>query len=130
MACSAEDLLRAAAVQPFDLIICDHLFNADYSKSKRLSVETHSRQAAGQCCLFGGTTSQGIAQVPPEYFDTERFTVEEAMDRFWGVEALTQLVGTQPPFKTPMLMLLSGHKIEVPPNLGVISSRKPLKQWN
>jgi hypothetical protein len=46
-----------------------------------------------------------------------------------GVEALTQLAeAPNPPFKTPVLMLLSGHKIEVPPSLGVVVAQKPLKQ--
>jgi hypothetical protein len=89
-ACSAEDLLRAAAMQPFDLIICDHLFNADYSKSKRLSVES-TQDAADQCCLFGGTTSPGIAQILRNTLIPNILPSRKAMDRFWGVEALTQL---------------------------------------
>jgi CheY-like chemotaxis protein len=129
-ACSAEDLLRAAAMQPFDLIICDHLFNADYSKIHQLSVKelkTHHRPNV----VFGGTTTSpgALRKIALEYFDTERFTVEEGDGSLLGVEALTQLAeAPNPPFKTPVLLLLSGHKIEVPPRLGVLVAQKPLKQ--
>jgi CheY-like chemotaxis protein len=129
-ACSAEDLLRAAAMQPFDLIICDHLFNADYSTFNQLSVEelrTHGRPNV----VFGGTTTSpgALRKIASEYFDTERFTVEEGDGSLLGVEALTQLAeAPNPPFMTPVLLLLSGHKIEVPPSLGVVVAQKPLKQ--
>jgi signal transduction histidine kinase len=129
-ACSAEDLLRAAAMQPFDLIICDHLFNHDESKLKRLSTEELKTHGRPHVAFGGKTTSPGaLRQVASEYFDSERFTVEEGDGSLLGVEALTQLAETpNPPFKTPVLMLLSGHKIEVPPSLGVIVAQKPLKQ--
>jgi CheY-like chemotaxis protein len=129
-ACSAEDLLRAAATQPFDLIICDHLFNHDYSKVKRLSVEELKTHGRPHVTFSGTTTSPGaLRQIASEYFDSERFTVEEGDGMLLGVEALTQLAeAPNPPFKTPVLMLLSGHKIEVPPSLGVVVAQKPLKQ--
>jgi hypothetical protein len=78
----------------------------------------------------GTTTSPGaLRQIASEYFDSERFTVEEGDGMLLGVEALTQLAeAPNPPFKTPVLMLLSGHKIEVPPSLGVVVAQKPLKQ--
>jgi hypothetical protein len=85
---------------------------------------------AGQMLSLAGRHLRGIAQLPPEYFDTERFTVEEAMDRFWGVEALTQLAERNHPSRHQMLMLLSGHKIEGTPNLRSSRRAKPLKQWN
>jgi signal transduction histidine kinase len=130
-ACSAEDLLRAAAMQPFDLIICDHLFNADYSKIQRLSAEELKTKCRPNVVFGGTTTSPGaLRKIASEYFDTERFTVEEGDGALLGVEALTQLAeAPNPPFKTPVLLLLSGHKIEVPPSLGVIVAQKPLKQW-
>jgi CheY-like chemotaxis protein len=129
-ACSAEDLLRAAAMQPFDLIICDHLFNADYSKVKQLSVDELTADGRPNVVFGGTTTSPGaLRTIASEYFDTEHFTVEEGDGSLLGVEALTQLAeAPNPPFKTPVLLLLSGHKIEVPPSLGVIVAQKPLKQ--
>jgi hypothetical protein len=129
-ACSAEDLLRAAAMQPFDLIICDHLFNADYSKVKRLSDE-EIKTLRRPNVVFGGTTPSpgALRKIASEYFATERFTVEEGDGALLGVKALTQLAeAPNPPFKTPVLLLLSGHKIEVPPSVGVIVAQKPLKQ--
>jgi hypothetical protein len=41
------------------MIICDHLFNADYSKSKRLSVGRGAQDTWPANVVFGGTTSQG-----------------------------------------------------------------------
>jgi signal transduction histidine kinase/CheY-like chemotaxis protein len=129
-ACSAEDLLRATATQPFDLIICDHLFNHDASKLKRLSVEELQTHGRPQVAFGGKTTSpSALRKIASEYFDSERFTVKEGDGSLLGVEAITQLAeAPDPPFKTPVLMLLSGHKIEVPPSLGVIVAQKPLKQ--
>jgi uncharacterized membrane protein YgcG len=117
-------------MQPFDLIICDHLFNADYSKIKQLSVEELKTDGRPTVVFGGTTTSPGaLRALASEYFDTERFTVEEGDGSLLGVEALTQLAeAPNPPFKTPVLLLLSGHKIEVPPSLGVLVAQKPLKQ--
>jgi hypothetical protein len=72
------------------------------------------RHLKGHCTL----------KLPPEYFDTERFTVEEAMDRFWG-SALTQRRHPTTLQDTSADAAL-GSQDRVPPNLGVISSRKPL----
>jgi hypothetical protein len=118
-------------MQPFDLIICDHLFNTDDSKLKRLSAEELKAHGRPNVVFGGTTTSPGaLRTLASEYFDSERFTVEEGDGSLLGVEALTQLAeAPNPPFKTPVLLLLSGHKIEVPPNLGVIVAQKPLKQW-
>jgi len=38
-ACTAEDMLRAARSQPFDLIICDHLFNPIESEVRQISPQ-------------------------------------------------------------------------------------------
>jgi hypothetical protein len=130
-ACSAEDALRAVASQPFDLFICDHQFNhEDPSRLKPLSPEeeeTHGRP----CYFYDAKTSSRVElrRRLSEYFENERFTIEEGDGSLTGFDALMQLAeASNPPFPTPVLMLLSGHHMEAPPSFGVIMNQKPLRQ--
>jgi len=65
-----------------------------------------------------------------DFFDhQERFTIEEGDGILSGFDAIMQLaVAKDPPFVTPVLMILSGHKFEVSDGLGIIAARKPLKR--
>jgi CheY-like chemotaxis protein len=130
-ACSAEDALRAVASQPYDLFICDHQFNnEDPSRLKPLSPEeeeTHDRP----CYFHDAKTASRVElrQRLAEYFKSERFTIEEGDGSLTGFDALMQLSEARnPPFPTPILMLLSGHHMEAPPSVGVIMAQKPLRQ--
>jgi CheY-like chemotaxis protein len=130
-ACSAEDALRAVASQPFDLFICDHHFNhEDPSRLKPLSPEeeaTHGRP----CYSYDAKTASRVVvrRLLSEYFENERFTLEESDGSLTGFDALMQLSEARnPPFPTPVLMLLSGHHMEAPPSAGIIIAQKPLRQ--
>jgi signal transduction histidine kinase len=129
-ACSAEDLLRAAASQPFDLIICDHMFRLDLSQIRPLAPEELATSGRPSV-VYGDETSsrEEIRKRFSHFFENERFTIEEGDGSLMGIDAVTQLAETtNPPFPTPVLMLLSGHKLEVAPSVGVIVVLKPLKK--
>ncbi len=124
-ACSAEDVLRAASSQPFDLIISDHSFNV--YESKLNAITTNSRP----CIVFDESVDspEQKRERTASFFKDERFTIQEGDGSLLGLQALEQLAGWDgPPFPTPVLFLVSGHKIETTPELGIIVAQKPLKQ--
>jgi len=128
-ACTAEDMMRAVDAEAFDLIICDHHFNHDEKKVQKIVPgdpmadqrpalrfdESNSSQEA---------TREGIRK----FFKMEKFTTEKDDGKVLGLDALVELAtSTSLRHPTPVLMLVSGHKIEAEPQLGIVVAQKPLK---
>lgn len=128
-ACTAEDVIRAARSEPFDLIFCDHIF--DHDQSKLLSLSSEEIATKGRpCAIFNGKgSSQEISRnVISEFFKGERFTLLEGDGSLKGLDALQQLAETKnPPFPIPILVLISGHEVQISPDYGIICVQKPLK---
>merc|ERR1719410_740531 len=124
-ACTAEDMLRMVASQPFDLIISDNQF-AVPSDVKHLSSEGKSAQGRPHVLYVKGTTTRKCIS---NYFVNEQFDIQEGDGVLAGFDALMQLENQEnPPFPTPVLMLLTGHNISAPPDSGIIVTQKPLRK--
>ena len=65
-----------------------------------------------------------------EFFKKESFTIDKGDGALSGLDALLQLASSRDTssFPLPLLVLHSGHQIELPPQIGVIVVRKPLKR--
>lgn len=130
-ACSAEDLLRAVRQNAFDMVISDNLFHHDASKMKRMESSEEESPGGRPRVFFDGQTSskKEIRDAISSYFVNERFTVHPGDGEMTGFEAILKLARDDDQvFPTPVLMLLSGNKLEVPPDSGIIVAQKPLKQ--
>jgi CheY-like chemotaxis protein len=134
-ACTAEDVLRAAKSQLFDLIICDHHFSQDARKLKAICPDGDELASANRPFLRfddSATSQEMRRRNASAFFEEERFTIEAGDGALLGFEALINLAQTpDPPFPTPVLMLVSGNKIELDEsakNLGIIVALKPLNQ--
>jgi len=124
-ACTAEDMLRVAASQPLDLIISDNQF-ALPTNVKQFSREGETAQGRPHIFYMKDTTTRKSIS---NYFVNEEFDVREGDGLLAGFDALKQLESEEnPPFPTPVLMLLTGHNITAPPNSGIIVTQKPLRK--
>jgi hypothetical protein len=126
-ACTAEDMLRAMAIQPYDLVISDNQFLHEPSNLRSIPDEherDHQRPA-----LVVGANSVVNHMVTKQYFEDESFSLREGDGNLLGFDAL-QIVASDvdPPLPTPVLILLSGHKFDESPHPGVIVVQKPLLQ--
>ena len=123
-ACTAEDALRAIGSNAYDMFICDnqfapptHLnrFPPEYEKT-RLQVDNLGSMV---------DTRNKVGQ----FFKNEAFTIAPGDGSLSGVDALLQLAQTtNTSISVPILVLHSGHQLELPRNLGIIVVRKPLKR--
>lgn len=128
-ACTAEDMLRAVDAEAFDLIICDHHFNHDESRVQSI-VPGDSVGNQRPCLRFDESNSSQEATRGDirEFFKKERFTTEKEDGKLLGFDALVHLAtATALRNPVPLLMLVSGHKIEAEPKLGIVVVQKPLK---
>ena len=128
-ACSAEDMLRAAETNPYDLIISDNLFHHDPVNLKPLPCRQEERYGRPNIVIDPKKTTRTEARyLVTEFFQNESFSVREGDGELLGVDAITRLCDAwKGDFPMPLMMLLSGHKIDLPESYGVIVSRKPLK---
>ena len=129
-ACTAEDALRAARLEAFDLIICDHHFNHDDSNLKKIipGDPAAKNQRPALRCDGRKTSPEAMRKDVRTFFEEERFTIEEDDGALLGLDALIQISESSLlTFSTPVLMLVSGHKVDVEPRLGIIVVQKPLK---
>jgi len=124
-ACTAEDALRAVASHSFDLFICDNQFAApDNLKKASIVVEQ-----GGIRPRILSNDGRNLREIVVDFFANEKFTIEAKDGLLTGVDALSELaVATNPSFPTPILILHSGHEIELPRDKGVIVVQKPLKR--
>mmetsp|Transcript_38069 Transcript_38069/g.45997 ORF Transcript_38069/g.45997 Transcript_38069/m.45997 type:complete len:1181 (-) Transcript_38069:92-3634(-) len=128
-ACTAEDALRAIASEPFDLMISDNQF-ATPTTLTALSPEEEKRDRPH--VFLGAQTDSSVPmrQNIKNFFTTERFTIREGDGTLSGLDALVQIekASHSSPLPFPVLMLLSGHKIHLPNDCGIIIVQKPLKK--
>ena len=119
-ACTAEDALRLAASQPFDIVISDNQF-APPTDLKRLGAN----DARPRILHDGGSKPRRNAY---DFFRAESFTVEEGDGDLSGLQALLRLLdASDRPGPTPILVLLSGNKFDPAANRGMIVAQKPLR---
>jgi len=124
-ACTAEDALRAVASNAFDILICDHQFAAP-NHLRRLAPDRETSRDHVESHENASDVRQSIA----EFFKTESFTILPGDGAMSGLDALLQLAQkkSSPNFSIPILVLHSGHQIQLPRNLGIISVQKPMKR--
>ena len=126
-ACTAEDALRAIKSNAYDMFICDNQF-APPTHLNRFPPEYENTRL--QVDSFGNMvdTRNKVAQ----FFKNEAFTIAQGDGSLSGLDALLQLalttITTNPSISVPILVLHSGHQLELPRNLGIIVVRKPMKR--
>jgi signal transduction histidine kinase len=126
-ACTAEDALRAIESNSYDMFICDNQF-APPTHLNRFPPEYENTRL--HVDSFGNMvdTRNKVAQ----FFKNEAFTIAPGDGSLSGLDALLQLaqttITTNPSISVPILVLHSGHELELPRNLGIIVVRKPLKR--
>lgn len=108
-ACTAEDLLRATAAYPYDLVISDNLFRHDATAVKKITFKQDDRESL---VYDPHATPRGQARLlMTEFFRLERFTIREGDGEMLGIDALIQLSqNLHNKYPKPILMLLSGRK--------------------
>ena len=123
-ACTAEDALRAIGSQAYDMFICDNQF-APPSHLNRFSPEDEDTRL--QVSNHGDQND--VRKSVAEFFKKEAFTIAPGDGSLSGLDALLQLAqNTNPSISIPILVLHSGHQLELPGQLGIIVVRKPLKR--
>lgn len=124
-ACTAEDALRAVDSLGYDLFICDNQF-APPSHLNRLFTE----QGETRKEVHNQNDKNAIRKNVMEFFNKEAFTIAPGDGSLSGLDALLQLASSRDTssFPVPLLVLHSGHQLELPPQIGVIVVRKPLKR--
>ena len=129
-AATAEDMLRAAARNPYDLIICDNLFHHEPSNLRSLSVQEEEEHGRPRLHFDPRVTSRAeLRALMTAFFQNERFTLNAGDGTLLGFNAITRLSQSEnQSFATPLLMMLSGHALELPDGSGIIVAQKPLKQ--
>lgn len=123
-ACTAEDALRAIQSNSYDMFICDnqfapptHLtrFPPEYEKTR---FQVDSRGDKGN-----------IRSSVMNFFKKEAFTIGPGDGSLSGLDALLSLAKSKDPsISVPVLVLHSGHQLELPQPIGIIVVRKPLKR--
>jgi len=135
-ACTAEDMIRAARSQPFDIIFCDHLFGYDPSQISKMTTEETSANGRPSVVFNSDESTMGVGegdllrQKASHFFKNERFTAQDGDGSLKGLEALEILAKGEAdvPFPTPVLVLLSGHHFKVDSWSGIIVAQKPMAQ--
>lgn len=123
-ACTAEDALRAIESNSYDMFICDNQF-ASPTHLKRFPPE---HEKTRYMVDSRGTTSDVRSRVM-KFFKNESFTIVPGDGSLSGLDALLKLAkDTDPATSIPILVLHSGHQLELPQQLGIIIVRKPLKR--
>ncbi len=123
-ACTAEDALRAIESNSYDMFICDNQFAAP-THLRRLPPEHEKKRFVVDS---RGTTSDVRSRVM-KFFKNESFTIAPGDGALSGLDALLKLAKqTDLSISIPILVLHSGHQLELPQQLGIIIVRKPLKR--
>lgn len=129
-ACTAEDALRMMSRTAFDLVISDNQFAPP--TGLRLLEENTTRPHI----RYEGESKQLLQQLSSVFFRLESFTIEEGDGELSGLQALRRVLDPSSsseqrqtyPHPTPILILLSGHKFELPASCGMIVAQKPLRR--
>ena len=118
---TAEDALRLIKSQTFDIVISDNQFVPPANQS------SNDGSSPRPCVVFDGTSGTRRATNVSTFFSMESFTIEEGDGDLSGLKALLHLVDSTEIYPKPILILLSGHKFDLDPALGLIVAQKPLK---
>jgi len=133
-ACTAEDALRALKSQPYDLFICDNQYARPDQLLPKIDYTDDDTPRPRVIHNTGGNKSTARDAVTDFFTNNEKFTIEEDDGILSGLDVLYQLVDAEKqgkpegPFPTPVLMLLTGHRITLPEDSGIIVVQKPLKR--
>jgi len=125
-ACTAEDALRAIESNSYDMFICDNQFAAP-THLKRFPPEHEKTRYVVDS--FGSTGD--VRSKVMKFFKNESFTIVPGDGSLSGLDALLKLAkekDTEPGLSIPILVLHSGHQLELPKQMGIIIVRKPLKR--
>jgi len=125
-ACTAEDALRAVTSNSYDMFICDNQF-APPTSLKRFPPEYEKKRFQ----VDGSGSMQETRKAVTNFFKNESFTINQGDGSMSGVDALLELAGsikTNSSVSIPVLVLHSGHQLELPKEDGIIVVRKPLKR--
>ena len=118
---TAEDALRLIKSQTFDIVISDNQF---VPPANQISNDGSSPRP---CVVFDGTNGTRRGSNVSTFFSMEQFTLEKGDGDLSGLKALLHLVDSTEIYPKPILILLSGHKFDLDPSLGLIVAQKPLK---
>jgi len=125
-ACTAEDALRAITSNPYDMFICDNQF-APPTSLKRFPPEFEEKRFQ----VDGQGSMKETRHAVTNFFRNESFTINQGDGSMSGVDALLQLaksIKSTSSVSIPVLVLHSGHQLELPKHHGIIVVRKPLKR--
>eukprot|EP00535_Pseudo-nitzschia_heimii_P009853 CAMPEP_0197173990 /NCGR_PEP_ID=MMETSP1423-20130617/707_1 /TAXON_ID=476441 /ORGANISM="Pseudo-nitzschia heimii, Strain UNC1101" /LENGTH=1224 /DNA_ID=CAMNT_0042622879 /DNA_START=231 /DNA_END=3905 /DNA_ORIENTATION=+ len=123
-ACTAEDALRAIGSNNYDLFICDNQF-APPTHLNRMPPESDEKR--NQVNSRGNMVD--VRRRVMSFFKSEAFTITPGDGSLSGIDALLQLAKARTPsINIPVLVLHSGHQLELPKEHGIIVVRKPLKR--
>jgi len=125
-ACTAEDALRAVTSNSYDMFICDNQF-APPTSLKRFPPEYEQKRFQ----VDGSGSMQDTRKDVTNFFKNESFTISQGDGSMSGVNALLQLASSikmNSSVSIPVLVLHSGHQLELPKEDGIIVVRKPLKR--
>jgi len=127
-ACTAEDALRALDSNAYDMFICDNQF-AEPNDLRRLPPD---RENSRFHIESNGNESAGVMRSSMmDFFKKESFTINPGDGAMSGRDTLLELAEKKNranKFSIPVLVLHSGHQIELPRQLGIIVVRKPMKR--
>jgi len=124
-ACTAEDAIRALESQDYDIFICDNQFAPPSHLSRFLPENEDVRLQICNRNIHGDKND--IRKSVIEFFAKEAFTIAPGDGSLSGLDALLQLAQMKG-LNVPVLVLLSGHQIQLPRQLGIISVCKPLQR--
>ena len=123
-ACTAEDALRAIGSNNYDLFICDNQF-APPTHLARIPPENEKNRNK----VDSRGSMVDVRRAVMNFFKSEAFTIAPGDGSLSGIDALLQLSKAKAPsINIPVLVLHSGHQLELPKEHGIIVVRKPLKR--
>jgi len=124
-ACTAEDALRALKSQNYDMFICDNQFDPPSHLS---CLSPKSKDERMQFCNRSDSKDKNdIRKSVTEFFAKEAFTTSPGDGSLSGLDALLQLAQRNDS-NVPVLIIHSGHQIQLSQKLGIICVRKPLRR--
>jgi len=123
-ACTAEDALRAIGSNDYDMFICDNQF-APPTHLTRMPPDSDKNRNM----VESRGSMVDVRRAVMKFFKNEAFTIAPGDGSLSGIDALLQLAKAKAPsINIPVLVLHSGHQLELPKEHGIIVVRKPLKR--
>jgi len=123
-ACTAEDALRAIGSNNYDMFICDNQFASPTHLTRMPPDNDKNRNE-----VESRGTMVDVRRAVMKFFKEEAFTIAPGDGSLSGIDALLQLAKSKAPsINIPVLVLHSGHQLELPKEHGIIVVRKPLKR--